>query len=45
MAGSHEEALDRARIWLRQNPAFAAKWAGWQLATMRVDGQLEITAP
>jgi len=45
LSGSHEEALDRARIWLKQNPTFAAKWAGYYLATMRVDGQFEIGAP
>lgn len=39
---SHEEAVDRARIWLRLNPAFAAKWAGWKIASLRVDNQVEI---
>jgi len=39
---SHEEAVDRARIWLRLNPAFARKWAGWKIASLRVDNQVEI---
>lgn len=39
---SHEEAVDRARIWLRLNPAFALKWAGWKICSMRVDNQVEI---
>ncbi len=42
---SHEEAIERARIFVRLNPEFARKWAGWSLATLRVDHQVEIQAP
>lgn len=40
---SHEEAIERARIYVRLHPAFARKWAGWHLATVRVDDQVEVT--
>lgn len=40
--GSHDEAMERARIFMRLNPAFARQWAGWKLATIRVDNQVEI---
>lgn len=40
--GSHEEVVDAARIWLRLHPEFARKWESWKIASLRVDGQVEI---
>lgn len=39
---SHEEAMETARVYVKLHPEFAAKWAGWHLASIRVDNQVSI---
>jgi len=40
--GSHEEAMETARIYVKLHPEFAMKWQGRNLASIRVDGQVEV---